>query len=84
MGAEGQGGAAVASSGERVPSPCSQAGNNPFSWDWGPRQIPKLLASWRVFPHIWGRTPPLGPGEPCVRLQLLAAASALSFGVEPG
>lgn len=36
QGAEGQGGVAVASCGELVPAPCSQAGNNPVSWDWGP------------------------------------------------
>lgn len=59
----------MASSGEPVPSPCSQAGNNPVSWDWGPRQIPKLLAG--VSAHLELR--PSGPREPCVRLQLLAA-----------
>lgn len=36
----------------RVPSPCFQAGNNPVSWDWGLKRIPKLLAA---FLHICRR-----------------------------
>lgn len=70
QGAEGQRGVAVASSGEHVPSPCSQAGNRPTGWGWGLRQIPKLLAV--VSAHL-ERVPCPGQGSPG-RLQLLAAS----------
>lgn len=60
----------MASSGEHVPSPCSQAGNRPTGWGWGLRQIPKLLAV--VSAHL-ERVPCPGQGSPG-RLQLLAAS----------
>lgn len=87
-GAEGQRGVTMASWGQQTPSPSSQAGNNPVSWDWGPRQILKLLAS--VSAHL-ELSSLQGPREPCARLQLLetslhlqAAVPSLGWNHSPG
>lgn len=57
LGAEGQGGVVVASSGEQFPPPAPRQEITPSA---GTEARDRFRSSWRVFLHIWSRVP-FGP-----------------------